>query len=47
MLETIRLTIINNLLQYHPESSEKLAMGEFFGIKAPVKKVSSVMLSSC
>uniref|UniRef100_A0A453K9Q1 ACT domain-containing protein ACR n=1 Tax=Aegilops tauschii subsp. strangulata TaxID=200361 RepID=A0A453K9Q1_AEGTS len=39
MLETIRLTIINNLLQYHPESSEKLAMGEFFGIKAPEKKV--------
>jgi len=39
MLETIRLTIINNLLQYHPESSEKLAMGEFFGIKAPEKKI--------
>nr|ACG41395.1 ACT domain containing protein [Zea mays] len=39
MLERIRLTIINNLLQYHPESSEKLAMGEFFGIKPPVKKV--------
>ncbi|XP_062202789.1 ACT domain-containing protein ACR12-like [Phragmites australis] len=39
MLEKIRLTIINNLLQYHPESSENLAMGEFFGIKAPEKKV--------
>ncbi|KAJ4819460.1 hypothetical protein LUZ62_032026 [Rhynchospora pubera] len=39
MLETIRLTIINNLLQYHPESSEKLAMGEFFGIKPPEKKL--------
>ncbi|CAL4995497.1 unnamed protein product [Urochloa decumbens] len=39
MLERIRLTIINNLLQYHPESSEKLAMGEFFGIKPPEKKV--------
>ncbi|KAG8050638.1 hypothetical protein GUJ93_ZPchr0009g1102 [Zizania palustris] len=39
MLEKIRLTIINNLLQYHPESSEKLAMGEFFGIKPPEKKV--------
>jgi len=39
MLERIRLTIINNLLQYHPESSEKLAMGEFFGIKSPEKKV--------
>jgi len=39
MLEKIRLTIINNLLEYHPESSEKLAMGEFFGIKPPEKKV--------
>ncbi|KAF8657939.1 hypothetical protein HU200_059749 [Digitaria exilis] len=39
MLERIRLTIINNLLKYHPESSEKLAMGEFFGIKPPEKKV--------
>ncbi|CAL4982402.1 unnamed protein product [Urochloa decumbens] len=39
MLERIRLTIINNLLHYHPESSEKLAMGEFFGIKPPEKKV--------
>ncbi|KAF3321785.1 hypothetical protein FCM35_KLT14001 [Carex littledalei] len=39
MLEQIRLTIINNLLEYHPESSEKLAMGEFFGIKPPEKKL--------
>ncbi|KAF8707279.1 hypothetical protein HU200_030288 [Digitaria exilis] len=39
MLERIRLTIINNLLKYHPESSEKLAMGEFFGVKPPEKKV--------
>ncbi|KAI3832657.1 hypothetical protein MKW98_002203 [Papaver atlanticum] len=39
MLETIRLTIINNLLKYHPESSERLAMGEAFGIKAPEKKL--------
>jgi len=39
MLERIRLTVINNLLKYHPESSEKLAMGEFFGIKPPEKKV--------
>ncbi|XP_008784010.1 ACT domain-containing protein ACR12-like isoform X1 [Phoenix dactylifera] len=38
MLEKIRLTIINNLLMYHPESSEKLAMGEVFGIKPPEKK---------
>lgn len=39
MLERIRLTIINNLLKYHPESSERLAMGEAFGIKAPEKKL--------
>ncbi|MCL7049415.1 hypothetical protein MKW94_024907 [Papaver nudicaule] len=39
MLETIRLTIINNLLKYHPESSERLAMGEAFGIKPPEKKL--------
>ncbi|OVA06004.1 hypothetical protein BVC80_1707g110 [Macleaya cordata] len=39
MLERIRLTIINNLLKYHPESSERLAMGEAFGIKAPDKKL--------
>ncbi|GJM87982.1 hypothetical protein PR202_ga03994 [Eleusine coracana subsp. coracana] len=39
MLEKIRLTIINNLLKYHPESSENLAMGEFFGVKSPEKKV--------
>ncbi|KAK3035030.1 hypothetical protein RJ639_033944 [Escallonia herrerae] len=39
LLERIRLTIINNLLKYHPESSERLAMGEAFGIKAPEKKL--------
>lgn len=39
VLERIRLTIINNLLKYHPESSEWLAMGEAFGIKAPQKEV--------
>ncbi|ONM42326.1 ACT domain-containing protein ACR12 [Zea mays] len=44
MLERIRLTIINNLLQYHPESSEKLAMGEFFGIKPPEKKASAILI---
>ncbi|XP_076955119.1 ACT domain-containing protein ACR12-like isoform X1 [Bidens hawaiensis] len=38
LLERIRLTIINNLLKYHPESSARLAMGEAFGIQAPVKK---------
>ncbi|KAL3520887.1 hypothetical protein ACH5RR_019036 [Cinchona calisaya] len=39
LLERIRLTIINNLLKYHPESSERLAMGEAFGVKAPAKKL--------
>lgn len=39
MLERIRLTIINNLLKYHPECSEKLAMGEAFGIKPPEEKL--------
>ncbi|KAF7820429.1 ACT domain-containing protein ACR12 [Senna tora] len=39
MLERIRLTIIGNLLKYHPECSELLAMGEVFGIKAPEKKI--------
>ncbi|XP_059307743.1 ACT domain-containing protein ACR12 [Lycium ferocissimum] len=38
LLENIRLTIISNLIKYHPESSERLAMGEAFGIKAPEKK---------
>ncbi|KAL0888627.1 hypothetical protein Bca101_012610 [Brassica carinata] len=38
-LEQIRLTIINNLLKYHPECSDQLAMGETFGIKAPEKKI--------
>ncbi|KAH9322067.1 hypothetical protein KI387_016706, partial [Taxus chinensis] len=39
VLEQIRLTIINNLLKYHPESSERLALGEAFGIKPPMKKL--------
>ncbi|XP_062175339.1 ACT domain-containing protein ACR12 [Alnus glutinosa] len=39
MLERIRLTIISNLLKYHPESSVQLAMGEAFGIIAPEKKL--------
>lgn len=34
-LEEIRLTIISNLLQYHPESSDQLAMGAAFGIAPP------------
>lgn len=39
LLESIRLTIINNLLQYHPESSELLAMGATFGVKPPKQEV--------
>ncbi|KNA25546.1 hypothetical protein SOVF_005820 [Spinacia oleracea] len=39
LLESIRLTIINNLLQYHPESSEQLAMGATFGITPPKQEV--------
>lgn len=39
LLEAIRLTIINNLLKYHPESSIQLAMGEAFGIIPPKEKV--------
>ncbi|XP_011046496.1 PREDICTED: uncharacterized protein DS12 from 2D-PAGE of leaf, chloroplastic-like isoform X1 [Populus euphratica] len=35
LLEAIRLTIINNLLQYHPESSSQLAMGIAFGVEPP------------
>ncbi|XP_022716219.1 ACT domain-containing protein ACR11-like isoform X2 [Durio zibethinus] len=39
LLEAIRLTIINNLLEYHPESSSKLAMGATFGVEPPKEKV--------
>ncbi|CAL5373203.1 unnamed protein product [Camellia sinensis] len=39
LLEAIRLTIINNLLQYHPESSSQLAMGAAFGIIPPNHQV--------
>lgn len=39
LLEAIRLTIISNLLEYHPESSAQLAMGEAFGVEAPSKKL--------
>ncbi|XP_057791516.1 ACT domain-containing protein ACR11 isoform X2 [Salvia miltiorrhiza] len=35
LLEAIRLTIINNLLEYHPESSVQLAMGAAFGVTPP------------
>ncbi|KAJ4958089.1 hypothetical protein NE237_025200 [Protea cynaroides] len=39
LLEAIRLTIINNMLQYHPESSAQLAMGAAFGDVPPEQKV--------
>ncbi|XP_039032932.1 ACT domain-containing protein ACR11-like [Hibiscus syriacus] len=39
LLEAIRLTIINNLLQYHPESSSQLAMGATFGVEPPKEPV--------
>ncbi|CAA2976112.1 ACT domain-containing ACR11-like [Olea europaea subsp. europaea] len=39
LLEAIRLTIINNLLQYHPESSAQLAMGAAFGVLPPNQTV--------
>ncbi|XP_057967747.1 ACT domain-containing protein ACR11 [Malania oleifera] len=39
LLEAIRLTIINNLLQYHPESSSQLAMGVAFGVMPPKQQV--------
>ncbi|PIA26216.1 hypothetical protein AQUCO_09600044v1 [Aquilegia coerulea] len=39
LLEAIRLTIINNLIEYHPESSAQLAMGVAFGAVPPKYKV--------
>lgn len=39
LLEQIRLTIINNLIEYHPESSAQLAMGATFGITPPKQEV--------
>ncbi|KGN58640.1 ACT domain-containing protein ACR11 isoform X2 [Cucumis sativus] len=39
LLEAIRLTIINNLIQYHPESSAQLAMGAAFGVVPPKQQV--------
>ncbi|WOL17373.1 ACT domain-containing protein DS12, chloroplastic [Canna indica] len=39
LLEAIRLTIINNLLEYHPESSTQLAMGATFGVEPPKQQV--------
>ncbi|KAF3325792.1 ACT domain-containing protein DS12 [Carex littledalei] len=39
LLEAIRLTIINNMIEYHPESSSQLAMGATFGIEPPAEEV--------
>ncbi|KAG6680577.1 hypothetical protein I3842_13G048700 [Carya illinoinensis] len=39
LLEAIRLTIINNMIQYHPESSAQLAMGVAFGVVPPEQQV--------
>jgi UTP:GlnB (protein PII) uridylyltransferase len=39
LLEAIRLTVISNLLQYHPESGAQLALGAAFGAVPPQKQV--------
>ncbi|CAH8381235.1 unnamed protein product [Eruca vesicaria subsp. sativa] len=39
LLEAIRLTVINNLLEFHPESSSQLAMGAAFGVLPPTEQV--------
>ncbi|CAO2163878.1 unnamed protein product [Urochloa humidicola] len=39
LLEAVRLTIINKMIQYHPESSSQLAMGATFGPEAPAEQV--------
>ncbi|CAL4997706.1 unnamed protein product [Urochloa decumbens] len=39
LLEAVRLTIINTMIQYHPESSSQLAMGATFGPEAPAEQV--------
>uniref|UniRef100_A0A2C9U8W5 ACT domain-containing protein ACR n=1 Tax=Manihot esculenta TaxID=3983 RepID=A0A2C9U8W5_MANES len=44
LLEAIRLTIINNLLQYHPESSSQLALGVAFGVEPPKQQVSLLVI---
>ncbi|MQL88152.1 hypothetical protein Taro_020703 [Colocasia esculenta] len=43
LLEAIRLTIINNLLEYHPESSSQLAMGATFGVEPPSQQACSML----
>jgi len=39
LLEAVRLTIINNMLEYHPEASSRLAMGATFGLEPPTEVV--------
>ncbi|KAL2578370.1 hypothetical protein AAZV13_15G002900 [Glycine max] len=39
LLEAIRLTILNNMIQYHPESSAQLALGAAFGLVPPKEQV--------
>ncbi|KAL5230017.1 hypothetical protein ABZP36_028793 [Zizania latifolia] len=39
LLEAVRLTIINNMIQYHPEASSQLALGATFGIEPPMEQV--------
>uniref|UniRef100_A0A8I6Z317 ACT domain-containing protein ACR n=1 Tax=Hordeum vulgare subsp. vulgare TaxID=112509 RepID=A0A8I6Z317_HORVV len=39
LLEAVRLTIINNMLEYHPEASSQLAMGATFGLEPPTEVV--------
>uniref|UniRef100_A0A0E0LSS2 ACT domain-containing protein ACR n=1 Tax=Oryza punctata TaxID=4537 RepID=A0A0E0LSS2_ORYPU len=39
LLEAVRLTIINNMIQYHPEASSQLAMGATFGPEPPTEQV--------
>ncbi|KAK4269469.1 hypothetical protein QN277_022623 [Acacia crassicarpa] len=39
LLEAIRLTILNNMIQYHPESSAQLALGAAFGLMPPKEQV--------
>ncbi|XP_027340466.1 ACT domain-containing protein ACR11 isoform X2 [Abrus precatorius] len=39
LLEAIRLTILNNMIQYHPESSAQLALGAAFGLLPPQQQV--------
>ncbi|XP_006659236.1 ACT domain-containing protein DS12, chloroplastic isoform X2 [Oryza brachyantha] len=39
LLEAVRLTIINNMIQYHPEASSQLALGATFGPEPPTEQV--------